>query len=171
VDSEGVCSQASTHGSTPQVVEPHKRALEYLRRGVCGTHLCSRSLRPSPRSYHGDSDLQLERIDVYYNEAMGGRCMHREGKKEKRAWRRQEMVRGIVREPGNVACVERREGRRKGGAQAGRGSPFPMLTTSFTLPALRPDRSLCASLRACGLGAGNHGQCPLWALRRPLPSW
>jgi hypothetical protein len=23
-------------------------------------------------SYHGDSDLQLERIDVYYNEAVGG---------------------------------------------------------------------------------------------------
>ncbi|CAJ0904174.1 7359_t:CDS:2, partial [Entrophospora sp. SA101] len=35
-------------------------------------------------SYHGDSDLQLERINVYYNEAMGGkyvpsrgcRCFH-----------------------------------------------------------------------------------------------
>lgn len=74
-----MCSQASTHSSTPQVMEPHNPALKYLRRGVCGTDLCSRSLRPSPRSYHGDSDLQLERIDVYYNEAVGGRCMHREG--------------------------------------------------------------------------------------------
>ena len=27
---------------------------------------------PLVRSYHGDSDLQLERIDVYYNEAVGG---------------------------------------------------------------------------------------------------
>ena len=24
-------------------------------------------------TYHGDSDLQLERINVYYNEATGGR--------------------------------------------------------------------------------------------------
>ncbi len=27
-------------------------------------------------SYQGDSDLQLERIDVYYNEAVGGACAH-----------------------------------------------------------------------------------------------
>ena len=25
-------------------------------------------------TYHGDSDLQLERINVYYNEATGGAC-------------------------------------------------------------------------------------------------
>jgi hypothetical protein len=30
------------------------------------------SFLPPLRSYHGDSDLQLERIDVYYNEAVGG---------------------------------------------------------------------------------------------------
>ena len=28
-------------------------------------------------TYHGDSDLQLERINVYYNEATGGRCVPR----------------------------------------------------------------------------------------------
>ena len=28
-------------------------------------------------SYHGDSDLQLERINVYYNEAVGGRYVPR----------------------------------------------------------------------------------------------
>ena len=28
-------------------------------------------------SYHGDSDLQLERIEVYYNEAVGGRYVPR----------------------------------------------------------------------------------------------
>lgn len=28
-------------------------------------------------SYHGDSDLQLERINVYYNEATGGRYVPR----------------------------------------------------------------------------------------------
>ena len=26
-------------------------------------------------TYHGDSDLQLERINVYYNEATGSTCM------------------------------------------------------------------------------------------------
>ena len=25
-------------------------------------------------TYHGDSDLQLERINVYFNEASGGAC-------------------------------------------------------------------------------------------------
>lgn len=32
-------------------------------------------LTPSfaPGTYHGDSDLQLERINVYFNEATGGR--------------------------------------------------------------------------------------------------
>ena len=28
-------------------------------------------------TYHGDSDLQLERINVYYNEASGGACASR----------------------------------------------------------------------------------------------
>ncbi|CAM6000021.1 unnamed protein product [Sphagnum balticum] len=28
-------------------------------------------------SYHGDSDLQLERINVYFNEATGGRYVPR----------------------------------------------------------------------------------------------
>lgn len=27
--------------------------------------------------YHGDSDLQLERINVYYNKATGGNCVSR----------------------------------------------------------------------------------------------
>ena len=41
------------------------------------------SSSPSPRShnitgtYHGDSDLQLERINVYFNEATGGRYVPR----------------------------------------------------------------------------------------------
>ena len=30
-----------------------------------------------PAQYHGDSDLQLERINVYYNEATGGRYVPR----------------------------------------------------------------------------------------------
>jgi hypothetical protein len=28
-------------------------------------------------NYHGDNDLQLERINVYYNEAMGGKYVPR----------------------------------------------------------------------------------------------
>jgi tubulin beta len=28
-------------------------------------------------TYHGDSDLQLERINVYFNEATGGECVYR----------------------------------------------------------------------------------------------
>ena len=47
--------------------------------------LCSLLTHSSPThppthlysSYHGDSDLQLERIDVYYNEAVGGRYVPR----------------------------------------------------------------------------------------------
>jgi len=36
------------------------------------------SLPPQPpSSYHGDSDLQLERINVYFNEATGGRYVPR----------------------------------------------------------------------------------------------
>jgi len=31
----------------------------------------------STGSYHGDSDLQLERINVYFNEATGGRYVPR----------------------------------------------------------------------------------------------
>ena len=42
--------------------------------------MCTPSLPPSlpiPSSYHGDSDLQLERINVYFNEATGGRYVPR----------------------------------------------------------------------------------------------
>ena len=38
--------------------------------------LSPRALSP-PAQYHGDSDLQLERINVYYNEATGGRYVPR----------------------------------------------------------------------------------------------
>ena len=35
---------------------------------------CPRAGVDPTGTYHGDSDLQLERINVYYNEASGGTC-------------------------------------------------------------------------------------------------
>jgi hypothetical protein len=39
--------------------------------------VCSRSGVDPTGTYHGDSDLQLERINVYFNEATGGRYVPR----------------------------------------------------------------------------------------------
>ncbi|CAH1766843.1 7090_t:CDS:2 [Entrophospora sp. SA101] len=57
------------------------REIIHLQTGQCGNQIgqkfweaisAEHGLDPSG-SYHGDSDLQLERINVYYNEAMGGK--------------------------------------------------------------------------------------------------
>jgi tubulin beta len=56
-----------------------------LEAGQCGNQMGAKfwivisdghSIKPTG-TYHGDSDLQLERISVYYNEATGGNYVSR----------------------------------------------------------------------------------------------
>ena len=58
------------------------RELVHVQGGQCGNQIGSKfwevisdehGIDPTG-TYHGDSDLQLERINVYYNEASGGTC-------------------------------------------------------------------------------------------------
>lgn len=61
------------------------REIVHLQLGLCGNQIGTKffevlsdehGIDPNG-SYHGDSDLQLERINVYYNEATGGRYVPR----------------------------------------------------------------------------------------------
>jgi tubulin beta len=61
------------------------RELVHVQAGQCGNQIGAKfwevisdehGIDPTG-TYHGDSDLQLERINVYYNEATGGRYVPR----------------------------------------------------------------------------------------------
>jgi hypothetical protein len=61
------------------------REIVHVQGGQCGNQIGAKfwevisdehGIDPTG-SYHGDSDLQLERINVYYNEATGGRYVPR----------------------------------------------------------------------------------------------
>ena len=61
------------------------RELVHIQAGQCGNQIGSKfwevisdehGIDPTG-TYHGDSDLQLERINVYFNEATGGRYVPR----------------------------------------------------------------------------------------------
>ena len=61
------------------------REIVHIQGGQCGNQIGSKfwevisdehGIDPTG-TYHGDSDLQLERINVYYNEATGGRYVPR----------------------------------------------------------------------------------------------
>ena len=61
------------------------RELVHIQGGQCGNQIGAKfwevisdehGVDPTG-TYHGDSDLQLERINVYYNEATGGRYVPR----------------------------------------------------------------------------------------------
>uniref|UniRef100_A0A3P8UCD6 Tubulin/FtsZ GTPase domain-containing protein n=1 Tax=Cynoglossus semilaevis TaxID=244447 RepID=A0A3P8UCD6_CYNSE len=61
------------------------REIVHLQAGQCGNQIGAKfwevisdehGIDPSG-TYHGDSDLQLERINVYYNEAAGGKYVPR----------------------------------------------------------------------------------------------
>ena len=61
------------------------REIVHIQAGQCGNQIGSKfwevisdehGIDPTG-TYHGDSDLQLERINVYYNEATGGRYVPR----------------------------------------------------------------------------------------------
>ncbi|CAJ1412526.1 unnamed protein product, partial [Effrenium voratum] len=68
------------------VFSPHKmRELVHVQGGQCGNQIGAKfweviadehGIDPTG-TYHGDSDLQLERINVYFNEATGGRYVPR----------------------------------------------------------------------------------------------
>ena len=60
------------------------REIVHLQAGQCGNQIGAKfwevisdehGIDPTG-TYHGDSDLQLERINVYYNEATGGKYVH-----------------------------------------------------------------------------------------------
>merc|ERR1712184_104563 len=68
----------------PKTVTP-MRELVHIQAGQCGNQIGAKfwevisdehGIDPTG-TYHGDSDLQLERINVYYNEATGGRYVPR----------------------------------------------------------------------------------------------
>jgi hypothetical protein len=61
------------------------REIVHLQAGQCGNQIGAKfwevisdehGVDPTG-TYHGESDLQLERINVYYNEAVGGECVCR----------------------------------------------------------------------------------------------
>ncbi|CAE8618499.1 unnamed protein product [Polarella glacialis] len=60
------------------------RELVHIQAGQCGNQIGAKFWEVisdehgiDPCTYHGDSDLQLERINVYFNEATGGRYVPR----------------------------------------------------------------------------------------------
>ena len=61
------------------------REIVHIQAGQCGNQIgakfweviCDEHGVDPTGTYHGDSDLQLERINVYYNEATGGRYVPR----------------------------------------------------------------------------------------------
>ena len=57
---------------TAQSFRHHVKAAAFIRRFSDD----NKGIDPTG-TYHGDSDLQLERINVYYNEATGGRYVPR----------------------------------------------------------------------------------------------
>merc|ERR1712204_144630 len=71
---------ASTTNSTTAM-----REIVHIQAGQCGNQIGAKfweiisdehGIDPTG-TYHGDSDLQLERINVYYNEASGGKYVPR----------------------------------------------------------------------------------------------
>ncbi|GCC30209.1 hypothetical protein chiPu_0008657 [Chiloscyllium punctatum] len=61
-----------------------RREIVHLQAGQCGNQIGAKSWEVSDEhdidptvAYHGDSDLQLERINVYYNEATDGKYVSR----------------------------------------------------------------------------------------------
>merc|ERR1711962_1100866 len=68
-----------------QVEAETMREIVHLQAGQCGNQIGAKfwgvisdehGIDPTG-TYHGDSDLQLERINVYYNEASGGEYVPR----------------------------------------------------------------------------------------------
>merc|ERR1712002_750299 len=64
---------------------PAMREIVHIQAGQCGNQIGAKfweiisdehGIDPTG-TYHGDSDLQLERINVYYNEATGGKYVPR----------------------------------------------------------------------------------------------
>ncbi|CAK0813787.1 unnamed protein product, partial [Prorocentrum cordatum] len=78
-------SDTARCGPPPHVRFGAMRELVHIQGGQCGNQIGAKfwevisdehGIDPTG-TYHGDSDLQLERINVYYNEATGGRYVPR----------------------------------------------------------------------------------------------
>merc|ERR1711962_1131715 len=72
-----------THAGRP--FSSNMREIVHIQTGQCGNQIGAKfweiisdehGIDPTG-TYHGDSDLQLERINVYYNEASGGKYVPR----------------------------------------------------------------------------------------------
>ncbi len=111
------------------------REIVHIQAGQCGNQIGAKfweiisdehGIDPTG-SYHGDSDLQLERINVYYNEASGGKYVPRAVL--------------VDLEPGTMDSV--------------RSGPFGQIFRPDNFPALRKCVFQCAcafrifSVRAC----------------------
>merc|ERR1712118_164594 len=77
--------QTSQRNSPPRTTPSIMREIVHVQGGQCGNQIGAKfwevisdehGIDPTG-TYHGDSDLQLERINVYYNEATGGRYVPR----------------------------------------------------------------------------------------------
>ncbi|TRZ02612.1 hypothetical protein DNTS_021778 [Danionella cerebrum] len=71
--------------SSPVLSQSTMREIVHLQAGQCGNQIGAKfwevisdehGIDPTG-TYHGDSDLQLDRISVYYNEATGGKYVPR----------------------------------------------------------------------------------------------
>jgi hypothetical protein len=77
-------NQLKTSGSAKQSNQQQlvMREIVHIQGGQCGNQIgakfwevvCDEHGVDPTGTYHGDSDLQLERINVYFNEATGGTC-------------------------------------------------------------------------------------------------
>merc|ERR1711868_6623 len=82
----GHFDQLTTFLPTPLFCKKYRmREIVHIQAGQCGNQIGSKfwevisdehGIDPTG-TYHGDSDLQLERINVYYNEATGGKYVPR----------------------------------------------------------------------------------------------
>merc|ERR1712134_38864 len=80
-----VLSRSLLPSKAPSRSSSAMREIVHVQGGQCGNQIGAKfwevisdehGIDPTG-TYHGDSDLQLERINVYYNEATGGRYVPR----------------------------------------------------------------------------------------------
>ena len=78
-------NQNSNNNNNNKFISENMREIVSMMAGQCGNQIGAKfwevisdehGIDPTG-TYHGDSDLQLERINVYYNEATGGKYVPR----------------------------------------------------------------------------------------------
>ncbi|KAL6039151.1 hypothetical protein STEG23_002684 [Scotinomys teguina] len=92
------------------------REIVHIQAGQCGNQIGAKfwevisdehSINPITGTYHGDSDLQLGRISVYYNEATGGN----RGSQQYRALTVPELTQQVFDAKNMMAACDPRHGR------------------------------------------------------------